>query len=209
MFTHLIQGRSPVLFLAFTAVLLGCNPSQKAIVTGKVTLNGEPLDHGAVTFVAGSKTKANTAAGNIMSDGTYLVQIGQSGKIISGEYQVSVLARGPSTPHPLGGPPMPGELTTPARYADVATSGLRFRIRPGENTIDIALVSDTPETDEAVSQEESLGDNGGVSDGDQSATEDGTDVEAIPESSDESANQNPPESGAPSEEETGGGDETT
>ena len=74
------------------------------------------------------------------------MQIGQSGKLVSGEYAARVTASEPSIPDPEGGPPTPGALITPVRYADIRTSGLRYNIRSGENVLDIALVSDGPAT---------------------------------------------------------------
>ena len=201
------RNHLPVIVFFMMLLTLGCGQSQEATVSGKVTLDGDPLDHGSVIFVAGSKTKADSAAGDIKPDGTYLVQIGQSGKMLCGEYQVAVTARSPSQPHPMGGPPMPGELTTPARYADATTSGLRFMIRPGENTIDIPLVSDAPEADEAVSQE---GPVQGDSAASESHTADETADEGLSDSVEESDDKLLPESsGAPSEQESGEGNETT
>jgi hypothetical protein len=48
-----------------------------------------------------------------------------------------------------GDPPGPGERApanlpplVPKKYLDIETSGLRFTVKPGSNTIDIALTSD-------------------------------------------------------------------
>ena len=135
---------------------LGCENAQEATVAGLVTLDGEPLVRGSVRFIAGSKNESKAGEGGIQPDGTYKVQIGQSGKLYIGEYQVEVASRGPATPHPEGGPPTPGNLITPEHYRDIDTSGLCYNIRPGENTIDIALVSDPVETsvEDSVDSEE-------------------------------------------------------
>ena len=138
-------GFGAVLLLVFLAI--GCGDNREAKVVGRVTIDGEPLTHGTVAFLAGSKTNAPAATGAIQSDGSYCVQTGQSGKLISGEYAARVTASEPSIPDPEGGPPTPGALITPVRYADIRTSGLRYNIRSGENVIDIALVSDGPEAD--------------------------------------------------------------
>ena len=129
-------------------------------MTGIVTLDGNLLESGSVRFLAGSNNNSKAAEGSIQSDGTYAVQIGQSGKLYVGEYKVEVASRGPIVPHPEGGPPMPGELITPEHYRDLATSGLCYNIRTGENTIDIALISDPVETpaEEALDSEVPSGD---------------------------------------------------
>ncbi len=128
------------------AVLLlaasGCEPTEEtATLTGKVTLDGKPLTQGSVLFAPSGGEKRNAAAGDIKSDGSYTVQIGQTEKLIVGEYVVEVVSREPSSPHPDGGPPIPGAFITPLKYGKAETSGLRYNVRRGENIIDIVLVS--------------------------------------------------------------------
>lgn len=129
--------------LPMIACLLGCADSPP-VVTGTVTLDGKPLTTGVVQFNAGRK-HAGTAS--IAADGSYRVIIDRAGSPASGEFSVSVTAREPSTPHPQGGPPTPGDLLTPQRYADAATSGLRFTLHPGENAINIKLESTVADAD--------------------------------------------------------------
>ncbi len=143
-------------YLAVLGVLLfsaavGCEGANEATVKGLVTIDAEPLTHGTVAFYAGSKNTGQAATGAIQPDGTFRVQTGQSGKLAPGEYAVTVTASTPSIPNPDGGPPTPGELITPANYASVATSGLRYSIRSGENTIDVVLVTEATEAGEADS----------------------------------------------------------
>jgi hypothetical protein len=145
-------GLAAALLLLVTS---GCEPTQKtATLTGKVTLDGKPLAHGTVLFAASGGEKRNAAAGDIKSDGSYAVQIGQTEKLIVGEYVVVVVSREPSTPHPEGGPPTPGAFITPEKYGDAQTSGLRYNVRPGKNIIDIVLVSDAPVSDTPAPQAE-------------------------------------------------------
>ena len=146
-------------FLAMMILLVGCENPNEATVKGKVTLDGNTLDGVTVVFVAGSKNDAKAAAGSIQPDGSYEIQIGQSGKLQVGEYAVKVSAREAGVPNPEGGPPTPGALITPKHYASTETSKLNFNIRAGENIIDIALVSDPVETaiDEAVDAETAEG----------------------------------------------------
>ena len=164
------RGRYEAVVLLLVVFLAGCADSQKATVTGKVTLDGKVLDHGSVVFWSGDQEQIKSAAGDITENGTYTVQIGQSGKMYSGEYQVEVSARGPSSPNPYGGPPTPGELITPEHYADTETSGLRYNIRPGNNTIDIVLVTDSQDAqDESAESSPSETDPTEAENGDESS----------------------------------------
>ena len=125
---------------------VGCNNAQDSIVSGRVTMDGKPLDHGRVLFSNAGGAASTPASGSIQSDGSYQVQIGLSGEMVAGEYAVSISSRAPSIPSPEGGPPTPGELLTPAKYASSSTSGLRYQVREGANVIDIALASEPQET---------------------------------------------------------------
>ncbi len=142
-----------ILGVAILATAVGCEPTNDATMKGVVTLDGKPLTHGTVAFFAGGKNAAQAATGAIQSDGTFSVQVGQSGKLVTGEYVATVTASTPSIPNPDGGPPAPGDLITPTRYAAIATSGLRYNIRAGENVIDVVLVTASPEATTDVSPE--------------------------------------------------------
>lgn len=123
---------------------LGCGQgSGDASVVGKVTLDGFPLEAGKVVFSSvSSNNSASSATGKIDAQGNYQLVIGRSSGLSSGEYTARVIAMGPAIEQPDGAPPVPGELLTPAKYAKAETSGLRYRLRPGKNVIDIALASD-------------------------------------------------------------------
>jgi hypothetical protein len=92
------------LCILFGAIVsAGCKPSlpPMAPVKGKVTLDGQPVTSGQVTFVpTDNKTDAGLlSAGTIGSDGTYEIHTeGQSGAPL-GKYNVRVT---PSTMAPLG-----------------------------------------------------------------------------------------------------------
>ncbi len=142
------------LVVMFLLATFGCEANQKtAALSGKITLDGKPITQGSVLFTASGGEKRNAASGDIKADGSYAVQIGQTEKLIVGEYIAVVVSREPSTPHPDGGPPTPGALITPEKYGDPQTSGLRYNVRPGENIIDIVLISDAPlsPTDDSAS----------------------------------------------------------
>lgn len=124
--------------LSVVAILLaGCGgkPSQ---VSGTVTLDGKPLERGTVGF-----TPANggmRASGVIENDGTYTLTTNRDSGLEPGEYMVTVVSREPGPPATTG-PPAPGPYITPQHYAAEATSGLKFTVERGSNTIDLELTA--------------------------------------------------------------------
>lgn len=114
----------------------GCGGGHGASVTGRVTLDGKPLDTGTVTFHP--EDEGPTAYGGIHPDGSYQVKTGTQQGLPPGEYRVTVMA---STEPPTDGPSVPGEMITPPRYADPAQSGLRCTVERGANQYDIPLTS--------------------------------------------------------------------
>ena len=150
--------------------LAGCGRSYDATVSGMVTLDGELIRTGTVAFVPVGE--GTPAYGHIRSDGSFVMQIGQgdeddpdAGGIMPGKYRVSVVSREPA-PDGIGergGPPEPGRLLTPARYGDVATSGLEFEAQRGKNVLPIELTSDTSGEDVADAESISAADSDGAS----------------------------------------------
>lgn len=136
-------------------LLVGCTAEDQATVSGKVTMDGRPLDRGVVTFVSALGKSTAGISGQIHGDGTYEVQIGQSGQVVAGEYAVAVVARTPSITTQEGAPPAPGELLVPVRYTQIETSGLRYHVRPGKNVIDVALAGALEEPSELSDEDES------------------------------------------------------
>ncbi len=124
--------------LACSLLLLasGCGGGHGASVSGRVTLDGKPLDTGTVTFHP--EGGGPTAYGGIHSDGSYQVKTGTQQGLPPGEYRVTVLA---TTEPPTDGPSVPGEQITPFRYANPAESGLRFTVARGSNRYDIDLTT--------------------------------------------------------------------
>ncbi|QDT68839.1 hypothetical protein MalM25_17640 [Planctomycetes bacterium MalM25] len=116
----------------------GCS-EYESTVNGVVRFDGNTLDHGAVTYV--SEGGAVIATGSIASDGDYWVEVASSGGLPAGEYQVKVTCRGPAVPSPRGGPPAPGKSLIPRKYTRGHTSGWKFTVEPGSNTIDLELSS--------------------------------------------------------------------
>jgi hypothetical protein len=125
---------SILLFVGVVSQLVGCGGAYDASVTGTVTLDGEPLVGGHVTFLA--VREGATAYGRTMLDGSYELQTGREMGLQPGEYVVTVVAT--TTPDP-GDDEQIGELLTPARYNHADTSGLRFTVERGRNQIDLPL----------------------------------------------------------------------
>src|SRR4051794_5389300 len=67
-------------------VLAGCGPSGRLPVWGKVTYNGEPVDHGTITFLAAGGQAVN--AGGEIRDGKYLID-SERGPAL-GKYRVEI-----------------------------------------------------------------------------------------------------------------------
>jgi hypothetical protein len=133
---------------------------ENAEVSGKVLFKGKPLPGGMVTFTA---IKGGfPSSGRIDENGNYRimapigeVQIGVDNRMFEPKHEVGKgkgFARNPVQEHrrnkrpdfqeeaiPLKGRYVP----IPERYADGATSGLTYTVKPGSQTHDIEL-SDNP-----------------------------------------------------------------
>jgi hypothetical protein len=119
---------------------VGCGGAYDASVVGLVTLDGNALPTGSISFVP--VTGGPLAYAMIDSSGNYEVYTGREAGLKPGEYSVCIVARKPSTAMSAGnGPPPPGEQITPKRYASADTSGLKYTIDSGSNEINIELNS--------------------------------------------------------------------
>lgn len=124
------------LLILLALVTTGCGEAHDASVTGTVSLDGQPLTKGAVTFTpvqAGAM-----AVANIQPDGSYSVYTGDQAGLEAGEYRVTVAATEMPAATPEDPEPLP-KLLTPARYSDPSTSGLTLKVTPGSNRFDISL----------------------------------------------------------------------
>ena len=117
-------------------LLAGCSSSEST-VSGKVLLNGKPLDTGTVTFHPVAEGAA--AYGQVQADGTYQIKTGRKRGLQSGQFKVTVVATKPSTPSSDElDEPLP-ELLTPKEYGSLDQTPLRFSVLRGANHIDIQL----------------------------------------------------------------------
>ena len=126
------------------AYLVGCG-GKPARVSGIVTVDGKPLEQGTVAFSPASG--GMRATGIIQGDGSYEIRTNRESGLDIGEYAVAVSSRellfhsGPDQP------PMPGKYLAPKRYGKTQTSGLRFSVKKGSNSINIELSSEGGEAD--------------------------------------------------------------
>lgn len=123
-------------------LVVGCTPSPfDADVSGKITLDGAPVEPGVVVFSAVGGGK-NSSRGKIDSSGNYFLVTQHARGIGPGSYRVSVRvfekgeAPGPGERAPANLPPL-----VPEKYLQPTTSGLKFEVQSGANTIDIELTS--------------------------------------------------------------------
>jgi hypothetical protein len=132
------------LVVLLLAAATGCGDRLPGRVNGTVTLDGQPLGTGLVTFhPAGAGA---LAYGVIDAGGQYVVQTGSKGGLEPGDYVVTVAANASpaSPPAPMGNrqyaePILP--LITPLLYAKKERTPLRASVTTGSQTIDFELSS--------------------------------------------------------------------
>jgi hypothetical protein len=115
---------------------LGC--SKTNTVSGKVTLDGQPLTTGTVTF--NPKGEAPAAIGQIDSSGRYRLSVGTSANVAPGQYQVTIVAVELIAPTPTDPSPLPKKLL-PAKYELPENPEMVREVKAGENVIDFDLKS--------------------------------------------------------------------
>lgn len=125
------------LFLLVLCCTLGCGGSTSR-VSGRVTLDGQPLTKGTITF--SSLGEAPAAIGQISSSGTYRLSVGSSPSVAPGQYQVTIVATELMPPTPTDPSPLPKKLT-PEKYNNPATSGFTREVKAGSNSFDFELSS--------------------------------------------------------------------
>jgi len=131
--------------IAGIALLSGCGGGEAgpalATVTGTVTLDGQPVDHGQVYFHPDSSrgTTGPTSMAEIGPDGKYSIKSSQDREgAVVGFHQVRVEIRHPPKDQ---NDTLPA-LMTLEKYSKPQTSGLTAEVKPGtENVIDLPVTS--------------------------------------------------------------------
>jgi hypothetical protein len=113
--SRLLFSRVPASFISAVAIISlaaisGCGPhSDRRALTGKVMLNGTPLDEGTIRFASVGAEK-NSASGSIIQNGEY--KIPEEKGLRPGTYRVEISAPDNSKPPASFG--TPGQPRTPA-----------------------------------------------------------------------------------------------
>lgn len=137
------SGLTKVAAALAALTLAGCGGPYDSTVAGAVSLDGKPLRVGLVTF--DPQETGSSAYGVIGADGMYTLCTGRKEGLASGDYDIAVTAYEPSgVPGSQGGPPPMGKALVAERYRSPSTSGLNFTVKPGDNTIDLELTTESP-----------------------------------------------------------------
>ncbi|QEG36433.1 hypothetical protein [Bythopirellula goksoeyrii] len=125
----------------FIASLAGCGSEYGSTAIGVVTLDGNPITPGLVTFVPEDPT-AVPSVSNLDSNGGYELKTNKLPGLSPGKYRASVQAfRPPDVPEGQRSFE-PSEPLVPEKYLQVTTSGLEYNVELGSNTINIELITD-------------------------------------------------------------------
>jgi hypothetical protein len=129
----------PVALAALAAVLsAGCTGGGTGTVKGKITVNGNPLPSGLITFE--SQTGKKNAYAAAIRDGMY-----ETDQIPSGPCKITVVHSAIPAPESggndllagrKGGARVAGVVEVPRKYHSSDTSGLELEVKAGANTFD-------------------------------------------------------------------------
>jgi hypothetical protein len=140
--------------LCVLSAIAGCGGAEAGQVSGKVTLNGRPLEAGKVTFYDPDRPGRNVI-GDIKQDGTYRVFACPTGNVKVTVQPLPPPARAKTAAAPakeVYAPGSRGRVAPPAgkqpsslipavnpKYSDPATTDLVCRVHSGPQTFDIDL----------------------------------------------------------------------
>lgn len=130
------------LFALVAISAIGCGGSPyNADVSGQVTLDGQPIGPGVVTFAPVEGT-SNPAVGAIDENGNYRLMTKHEKGLNAGTYSVAVQVYEPEEPVPAGQrSTQTPEPLVPQKYLRTETSGIKQDVAEGTQTIDLALNS--------------------------------------------------------------------
>ena len=132
--------------------LAGCSSdSNYAVVSGVVTLDGEPLAGAGVNF----KPKVGAIASDVTdAEGRYRLTTGSIDGALLGDHGVTIAKlelvdrHGKQAAESSEGPPTRGgglqaKWYTPKKYSKLETSGFTAVVKPGQNDYPFELISNT------------------------------------------------------------------
>jgi hypothetical protein len=126
-------------FLLAAVFLVGCGGTDglsRCSVSGKVTLDGAPVEEGSITFVPTEGTSGPMAFGEI-ADGEYAISADERGPVV-GKHKVQIEAYRDSGTKDSGGAPLKDQVV-PAKYNTQTT--LVVEIAEGSGTHNFDLTS--------------------------------------------------------------------
>lgn len=134
---------APVAGVTMVAMLgiIGCGSGSSlelAPVTGTVSYQDRPLDHGRVVFTPTGNTPGPQAVSEIQSDGTFRLETTGSNGAVVGRHTVTVHCRRIVTPEEAQNLVV-GELLIPEKYAVEGQTPLSFEVKQGANEFSITL----------------------------------------------------------------------
>ena len=120
-----------VCMCGFMISLAGCGggPSTGE-VSGSITVGGQPLEGGVVTFENASKGQGQSAT---ITAGAYKMP----SPMPVGDYKVTLQA--PPPPSPTAAPSTAPKTSIPTRFMKAATSDLTASVKAGQNKLDFPL----------------------------------------------------------------------
>lgn len=136
----------PIVLTWLVALVAGCggSPDIKPIknlipCSGTVTLDGQPLPQGTVTFAPVNQADGQPATGSI-KDGKFTANTTATAPgVVAAKYRVSIVAtEKPQDIKPGVIPPPPASLI-PAKYNNPATSGFEVEVKKGMDPIELKL----------------------------------------------------------------------
>ena len=143
------HAKRPLVSLCLTlALCAGCSqppPFDVAPVEGTVTLDGEPLTRGIVTFVPDEKlgTKGPVGVGNIEKDGRYRIVTLPNAEALDG----AVVGHHRIRISHFASDRKPETRDAVHLYSSESASGLTAEVKPGvKNNIDLPLESPPPKS---------------------------------------------------------------
>ena len=136
-FRSVLTFNVPLLLLL---VSIGCGGSNRAAVTGQVTLNGRAVEDGTISFIPAAGTTGSPAWGEIKA-GNYSIPAKNGPAIGTNRVEIRwTLKTGRMLP---AVPPSPAREEVveaiPTRYN--SKSELKAELNPGKNTVDFQLIS--------------------------------------------------------------------
>jgi hypothetical protein len=132
-----------LLALGLIAVVIGCGPAtpERASVSGKVTLDGQAIEQGSISFLP-AEGNAGPSAGGVIANGRYDIEK-KDGPIL-GKTRIELRAwkkSGRQIPNPMSAGSMMDEKVEafPKEFNEEST--LLKEIKSGHNTFDFELES--------------------------------------------------------------------